>query len=328
MNPHHAYTQRLCRQYPGLFVVLLDQSASMSQEVETTTMPLMRGIPQTGKNGKYTKSDIATAVINNIIYTIMNRAGIDEFSNQPKHYVYLCVLGYHESVVPLITRDENRSLEPITIAELSKRGPIGMIPVEESVQGSIGIVSRRYNKPYWINVKDVGRSTNMAAAFEFAKAVVERWLSSPAELISPKMGKQASREESFPPVIINVTDAQVNDGKNPLGVVKAIQSSGTNDGKCLVFNCHFTTERVQPVLFPGNRSEVSHLDSNHLAELMFDMSSPIPATMISGARKLLLRPVSPTARGYVYNANPQALIEFLQWGTLGIQQGTQPSPRW
>jgi hypothetical protein len=28
------YTRNLCRQYPGLFVILLDQSGSMSQPVE------------------------------------------------------------------------------------------------------------------------------------------------------------------------------------------------------------------------------------------------------------------------------------------------------
>ncbi len=91
ITPQFTYTQRLCRQYPGLIVILLDQSKSMSDEVEVTNMPIMEGIKKTGVYGKYTKADIATAVINNIIHMIINKAEFDERTPLPKNYLYLCV---------------------------------------------------------------------------------------------------------------------------------------------------------------------------------------------------------------------------------------------
>ncbi len=66
----------------------------------------------------------------------------------------------------------------------------------------------------------------MALAFEYAKAVVEGWLHSPPEMISPEMGRNSS-QECFPPIIINVTDALFTGGNSRTGVAAAIQGNGT-----------------------------------------------------------------------------------------------------
>jgi hypothetical protein len=320
MNTQPTYARRLTRQYPGLFVILLDQSASMSEEVEGAEPPFMRGIKSGRPNGKYTKADIATAAINKIIHTIIDKAGTDEFTNQPKNYVYICVLGYHTQVFPLISRN-NTSTDPVAVSELATRPPAGTYEQEERIQSPIGLIIKKVRRPYWITPQAGGSSTHMALAFESACAVVDRWLNASPELISPQMGRQAARRESFPPIVINITDAQnTHTYDDPVEAARRVQQRSTDFGNVLIFNCHFSAQQNPPILFPSQLGEINHLD--RYANMMFEMSSIIPLPLLSEASKLVLRPLARNARGYVYNADPKALVEFLQWGTLGAGAGT------
>ncbi len=178
-----------------------------------------------------------------------------------------------------------------------------------------------------------------------ARKVIENWLASP-----PEQG-QAPRQECFPPIVINITDGQHNGTGDPVTEVHNIQQLGTRQGKCLVFNCHFTHQDVKPSVFPDSLEELKQLNAetvkqlqlsqktldslNTFAEQMWKMSSIVPgplrasATRVKRAAMQTARAmgkenprnpapesiVSSTARCLAYNSDANILVTFLAWGT-------------
>lgn len=311
------YTRSLSRHYPGLFVILLDQSASMGEHVEDSNYKNVMAYSKPKDTiDQYTKAEIATAAINLIIDEMKQAAGIDQYTKTRKNYAYLSVLGYNDNVYPLISKSPG-SFEPIDIPTLAQR-PTGEIPRRRYIQGPMGAQVEVKKKPFWIT-PDARGNTQMANAFEQAKIVVQDWLAASPEYISEKLGFQRPRRSCFPPVIINITDALNNGEDDPIEVTDEIRRpiNGTEDGEVLIFNCHFTKEKGRATIFPGSAKEVNHLDPYGFAEMMFRMSSEIPEVLRSNAQTLTRNRISPDARCYVYNADTDVLVKFLQWGTIG-----------
>ncbi len=297
--PNTLYTRRLTRQYPGLFVILLDQSGSMFELIPSL---------------KQSKAEVATAAINTIILEMINKAGFDEFDpSVRKKYAYLSVLGYNDTVYPLLGQTD----QPIDIPTLADH-PLATVQVQRVVRSRTGKERRWIEKrPIWIQPTTQG-NTQMALAFQNATRIVQGWLSSPPELsVSNPPIFQALRNECFPPIVINITDAQDNGGADPLEATQQLRLEGTTQGDTLIFNCHFTKEMGRPCIFPSQISEVEHLDAHGLARKMFEMSSLIPESLRQGASELSHRSISPDARCFVYNADADILIKFLRWGTFG-----------
>ncbi len=305
------YEQELSRHYPGLFVILLDQSSSMSQKV-------------VGYPDGQTKAGIVTRLVNIIIQEMIDRAGFEETGPKlgiRKKYAYLSVLGYNESVKPLLSTVET----PIDIPTLALN-PRGSVPEKRPITDNKGNVinTRTEDKRFWIT-PSWGMNTNMTLAFEHARDVVKKWLNQAPELITPELGYQQPRMECFPPVVINVTDGYYNTGGNPRKVVDDICHMRTNNGNVLVFNCHFTTEKKRVLVFPKEVSEVKGIDHSGYGydEQMFYMSSVIPETLRERASREIRRPVQEGARGIIYNASFEVLSQFLRWGTVQIAPVTQ-----
>lgn len=297
------YEQTLSRQYPGLFVILLDQSASMNQ---------------IDNDRQQSKADIATGYVNGIIKRMIDAAQIDEYTGRRKLYAYLSILGYNDEVYPLLRADD----KPVDLVTLDEN-PLGHVTVHYNVpSGRTGHLTDKQS--FWVKPKAVG-DTDMYKAFKRAKGVVEAWLNSPLEKISDDLGMQAPRSESFPPIIINITDAKDNRGGDLKKISQEIQSLHTNNGSVLIFNCHFTHEKNaknRTCMFPTNVSEiepycVTEVD-RRLARLMFEVSSTIPEALQKRAEKRMEKPIQPGARCFVYNANPDVMIQFLRWSTLGL----------
>ena len=234
------YTQELSRWFPGLFVVLLDQSSSMKEPV--------KGYPK-----ELTKAEIVTMLVNDIIKTMIDSAGMEEtIPGIRKKYAYLSVLGYDDDVRPLLSTVDS----PVDIPTLAKN-PRGVIEVKRPKHDAngrlLGITTE--SKTVWVE-PFIGMNTNMTKAFERARDVVSRWLQQSPEKISDDLGYQMPRMESFPPVVINVTDGFYNTGGNPQRVVKDLCNLRTNNGNVLVFNCHFSLGNHQECIFPGQESGI------------------------------------------------------------------------
>src|SRR5262249_11524508 len=114
---------------------------------------------------------------------------------------------------------------------------------------------------------------------------------------------------SFPPIVINITDGEATDG-DPSGAADAIKRLASSDGDVLVFNLHIPSQRSTPIEFPDSDAGLP----DQFAQLLFRMSSLLPPYMRSIAQQEGHN-VSDGTRGFVFNANMESVIKFLDIGT-------------
>ncbi len=294
------YDQTLSRQYPGLFVILLDQSESMGQK---------------GVTNGVSKAKIVTNYVNDIIQRMIDIAQVNELSGRRKNYAYVSILGYNDKVYPLLSKN----LKPLSLPDLDDQEK-GMAPSERLIMDQSGKIIRRIQEKhrFWIEPEAKGQ-TDMTLAFEEAERVIQNWLSSPPEPISREQGAimQMPRHMSFPPILINITDAKHNGRRDPDEVIERIGQMKTDHGHVLIYNCHITHESVQPCCFPPSIVELQHYTREKQAERLFYMSSEMPDILLHKGEQYMRMPITPGSRCFVYNANPDILLKFLQWTTLG-----------
>ena len=117
--------------------------------------------------------------------------------------------------------------------------------------------------------------------------------------------------DSYPPIVINVTDGQATDG-DPEPNAGEIRSRETNDGNALLFNVHLSSVPAMPIQYPDSESGLP----DEYAEMLFRMSSAFPEPIRNLAAAMDL-PVNEQSRGFVFNADMAALVQFLDIGTRG-----------
>jgi hypothetical protein len=118
-----------------------------------------------------------------------------------------------------------------------------------------------------------------------------------------------SHQESFPPIVVNITDGESTDG-DPVGPAANLSMLETNDGPLLLFNCHLSSRKTTPITYPVEPDRLP----DEFARKLFEMSSTLPNHMIEEARAAGYD-VSTGARGFVFNADMVEVISFLRIGT-------------
>jgi uncharacterized protein YegL len=286
------YSQRLSRRYPGLFIILIDQSGSMQE-----TIP--------GQND-VSKADYAASALNEVIYAMIRQGKYDPATGLPRKYAYLSIFGYGSTVNSLLTANG----APIDIAFMSNH-PLRYETREKDEFDAVNNTWVRTSErvPIWIEPRAEGQ-TEMAHALTRARDVIRAWLNE-----SPEPG-QGIRRDGFPPIVLNITDGQHQGAGDPLAAAREIMAEQTSCGNVLLYNCHFTRDMANPTVFPNDVSQVAHL--NPFCAQLFYMSSPIPDNLRKKAEEINSgRPVAPGARGMVYNSDASMLVRFLTWGTVG-----------
>ena len=288
--PEDTYRKYWERKYRGLLVFLLDQSGSMLLEVEAD-----------GRT--YTNTAMATTALNDLIYKISEIITADPDTGELKDYCDIMVLGYGDQVTPLL---DNGIPTPISISKLVHKA-VGNIEVEEWHHNQ-RVVEKH---PYWVMPSTKGsKHTEMALALQRAYHVVRNWLN-----------EDQRRYQSFPPIVVNITDAAFNDtAGSPVTEAERVRELATFDGHVLLFNCHLTSHGLQQrIVFPQKeetiRSLITDPDEREWASQLFKMSSINPGTIIRRARNLYHVALEEQARGFIYNASPGDLMNFLRWGT-------------
>lgn len=161
--------------------------------------------------------------------------------------------------------------------------------------GAGGILEQTVRFPVWFDPVANG-GTPMNRALTLARSALEGWI--------------GRHPNSFPPIVINITDGESTDG-DPSAAADALKGLATGDGGVLLFNAHFASTSASPVEFPDSENA---LPQDRFGQLLFRMSSPLTPFMRSCAQAEGHR-VSEGSRGYVFNANTVALISFLDIGT-------------
>lgn len=270
------YSAEISRSNPTAFLILIDQSYSMSE--------------QFGR-GMGSKAEEAARVVNRILteFTIKCAKGDDQIYD----YFEVGVLGYGSSVGNAFAGSLSGSLfqpisevgnNPLRLDTLSRKVP----------DGAGGLVEESVSMPVWIDARTDGH-TPMCGAFQIARDAVRGWT--------------GQHPDAFPPTVINITDGESTDG-DPSGVAREITSIETPDGPVLLFNCHISASGAESKLFPSTPEELPGRE----AELLFDISDVLPGKHLELARSAGVA-VTLGSRGFAFNADLVDLTIFLEVGT-------------
>ena len=274
------YNQEISRATPGYIVILIDQSFSM-------------GYPF-GKAGTKAK-ECANAVNGVLRETVLACTDGDEIKNSCD----ISVLGYgklNNAAVNAFSGDlADKSV--VTIQDLTE-SCLRVETVTRKVSDGAGdFIEIEDQFPIWIESVAVGE-TPMTAGFKMARQLVSDWIK--------------EHQNSFPPVIINITDGEANSLANAKSAAEELMQLKTDDGNVILLNAHISGATDQELVLPAKKEQLPEKDSN--AEFLFDISSELPLKMLERASAAGLNP-TPYARGFIYQAKLDTLVQMLEIGT-------------
>jgi hypothetical protein len=152
--------------------------------------------------------------------------------------------------------------------------------------------------PVWVESAS-GYRTPMCQALAVAGAHAKDWA--------------RSHPDSFPPVVINITDGMVTDspyeGVSIEEWAQRLFGIQTTQGPLLLFNIFLSRMTADGVMFP-----TTDFGLPELGRLLFRISSPVPPPMAARAKSAGM-PLQAGARGCGLNADATTLVRFLEIGT-------------
>ena len=277
------YSADISRSNPACFLFMIDQSGSMTQALS-------------GQPGQR-KMDQAADAINGILNAVSLRCsqGVEI-----RDYFHIGVISYNtdsggnptvRSAFTGATPDQPFLLisQVVDLAEVEDR------EVREP-DGAGGLVEVTRKVPVWFRpAAEYG--TPMCQALGIAAQSLQRWID--------------DHSDSYPPIVINISDGNATDG-DPERQAQEIMSLETADGNVLIFNVHLSEVAAMPVQYPDREDGLP----DDLAKRLFRMSSVLPEPSRNLAATLDLA-VSENSRGFVFNSDMAALVQFLDIGTRG-----------
>lgn len=274
------YNQELSRANPGYLLILLDRSFSMYYPF--------------GK--AQTKAKECAMAVNRVLREIV-LACTD--GDDIKNSCDVSVVGYGE-LKDAASNCFSGALAKkpfVSIQELTEHC-LRVETIQRKVSdGAGGLVEIDDQFPIWVEPAAVGE-TPMTEAFEKAIELTSTWVE--------------QHPDSFPPIVINITDGEANNLTSAKTAARALTQLQTNDGNVLLINAHISGGMEGEIILPASLEELAISDS--YAQFLFDISSQLPPLMLERAAASGWEP-SPFARGFVYNAKLETLIQLLEIGT-------------
>jgi hypothetical protein len=260
---------------PGLIVILVDQSSSMSASF---------GVADT-------KMNFAALAVNRCVYEIItgsqsgtiikNRCQIGLYGYNSEHGINLISGGW-------VSEFQNNQLGIKTVAR-------------KVSDGAGGLVDSPLEYPYWVEPVADG-STPMDAAFESAASLIEKsWL--------------PSYPDSFPPIVINITDGAPDDPELARQAANRLTSLKSNDGNVILLNAHISNDNTNEIKLPSRLPS----GADGYAQFIFDISSVLPPPLLAAAQNAGFSP-QPGARGCVYNAGAETLTRLIVFGSTPMKE--------
>ena len=270
------YTAAINRANPGCFIILLDQSGSMTDPF--------------GGERQGSKAEALTAAINRLLQEMIIQCTKDM---NVLRYFAVSIIGYGAAVGPAL--GGALAGQPLVWVDDIYTNPLRVDEVTKKVSdGAGGLIETKVNMPVWFDPV-AGNGTPMTQAFQFALSLAQNWV--------------AEHPTSFPPIVINISDGESTDG-DPTPVVDKIKGLEVQDGNALVMNLHLSSSRAQPILFPDDNTPLP----DKYAEMLYNMSSELPGGMRETASNLGYK-LGLGSRAFVFNAHLADAIQFLIIGT-------------
>jgi len=273
-----SYTAEISRDNPSCFLFLIDQSRSMKDELSI------------GDETQQKANGVADS-INRWLQELSIKCAKSE---GVRNYYNVGVIGYGRNVGPSFVGPlEGRELIPISeiadnparLDERAKKVP----------DGAGGLVEQTIRVPVWFDPIANGGTPMCQAAGE-AKRILEGWI--------------AEHPDSFPPIVINITDGEANDG-NPTERLQSLTNLSTSDGNVMLFNIHLSANpKAKPMSFSDSPDDLPDMYS----KMLFQTSSPLTPAM-RGLAKEHGFDTSEDSRCFVLNADMVILVQAIDIGT-------------
>jgi hypothetical protein len=274
------YLSELSRATPSCFLFLIDQSSSMAEPFGAQSeKPKAEGV-----------ADGINRLLQNLALKCAKGDGI-------RDYFHVGVVGYGGRVAwALGGKLAGQTLIPISaIANFPLRVEQRTRKVDD---GAGGLVEQRIKFPVWFEPVASGRTPMCGAIAEAARE---------AEGFIKRF------PDSFPPLVINISDGKATDG-NPELPAAQLRELATSDGAVLFFNAHLSSLPAHPIEFPAREGQLP----DPYAQMLFRMSSILPSRLREAAKNEGFR-VEEASRGFVFNADLVSVIRFLDIGTRVTQ---------
>jgi hypothetical protein len=277
-----SHEQPIDRAHPSCMLFLIDRSGSMSE-------PMGGGA---GLRKANAVSDAINKFLANLVIKCSKGEGV-------RHYYDVGVIGYGSNPegVPQVRSAfagplDGRDLVPVEeVAAKPARMESRMVRMPDGAGGYL-----EANKQFAVWFDPVaGGNTPMCEAFRVATQMLQGWV--------------AQNQDSFPPIVINITDGESTDG-DPTADAQALTALSTNDGNALLFTCHISKREGASITFPDTDAS---LPDEH-ARLLFNTCSLLPEKMRQAAVSDGFQ-IPANARGFAFNADLVDLIRFLDVGT-------------
>lgn len=230
-----------------------------------------------------TKADFAALAVNRVIGEIIQACTAGE---NVKDRCHVGVIGYGSRAELLFLSSASQLAENtqvISVPKLIPDGAGGIIEISQILRVFVPSVA--------------SGTTDMAGAFSIAAQGVERFIS--------------HYPNSFPPIIINITDGEPDDFEQTATEAKNLSQLHTTDGPVIVMNAYVSSAIDIQIQLPSNEDSFS---KNRFAKFLYSISSILPESMLAEAVNAGFAGES-GARGFIFNADPNALIRFLRFGT-------------
>jgi hypothetical protein len=282
------YEQRISRKHPGCIIFLLDRSDSMKRQWE----------------GNRTLAEGAAQALNDVLRELCVEGRKER--GVVYHYFDIGIFGYGLRPIAGGEGVESAFGGKLTGYALAPLPELNDNPVAVREVSSIDQTGTTVLAPVWVEPV-YGYRTPMCEAMSVAGQYAFDWA--------------RSNPDSFPPIIINITDGWVTDephqGAGLAEWAQRLTTIETRDGGTLLFNIFLSPDK-------GDQGDQRMLPATHKGlpdpgPQLFQASSALPQPMIANANAAGIT-AEPGARGFAFNANLKMLSDFLKIGTnVGVQ---------
>lgn len=298
LKPTH-YATRITSINPTAFVLLIDQSESMSSEM------------MDNKGNLVAKAKQLALIVNKFLDEILLTCRSTDLI---KDYFDIVIIGYgrlnedKKSVVKIAWEGllEGKAwINVNTLRNFSLRKEV--IKVQNNRNFGPRELEEEIN--VWIEPYSEGL-TPMKEALDYTTGLLGSWIE--------------NHPNSFPPIVFNITDGYATDVTNQSEIVLAsekLKNLSTSDGNVLLINCLFSDDVQQLKEFPFlHERNIFESDEYELA--LYDGSSLLPPKIKRIISNIYKNPdyLTEETKGVVFANDIERIIKFLEIGTQTLKE--------
>lgn len=280
------YSQEITRQHRTAFILALDRSGSMQESVRF------------GKK-VMSKAEAVSIIANALITELIDRC---RRTDSLRNYYDVAVVGYsNDNIEMLLGRDGMLSID-----DLSRISPRRRTLSDEEQLSEQNSAIFQHSLDEWFTPHAEG-NTPMYEAMLRVRDLAKEWC------------EKSENRQSFPPVVINITDGEASDcDDNELrDICEQIKRIATDDGNVLLINIHISTDSTLPAIIFPMAEELT--GAGRYSRLLAECSSIMPSAFDSAICEMKGRGATPPFFGMGYNAS---IIELLSMVNIGSRSVT------